>query len=52
LITKLQENPNAIVLLDEIEKAHHDVSNILLQFMDNGLLLDLMESRQMDATLF
>ena len=38
LITKLQENPNAILLLDEIEKAHQDVSNILLQFMDNGFV--------------
>ena len=34
LINKLQETPNAILLLDEIEKAHKDVSNILLQFMD------------------
>ena len=38
LITKLQENPNSILLLDEIEKAHPDVSNILLQFMDNGFV--------------
>ena len=38
LITKLQETPNAILLLDEIEKAHPDVSNILLQFMDNGFV--------------
>ena len=38
LITKLQENPNSILLLDEIEKAHRDVSNILLQFMDNGFV--------------
>jgi ATP-dependent Clp protease ATP-binding subunit ClpA len=38
LITKLQEHPNAILLLDEIEKAHPDVSNILLQFMDNGFV--------------
>lgn len=38
LITKLQENPNCILLLDEIEKAHQDVSNILLQFMDNGFI--------------
>jgi ATP-dependent Clp protease ATP-binding subunit ClpA len=36
LITKLQEHPNAILLFDEIEKAHPDVSNILLQLMDNG----------------
>jgi ATP-dependent Clp protease ATP-binding subunit ClpA len=38
LITKLQENPNSILLLDEIEKAHPDVTNILLQFMDNGFV--------------
>jgi ATP-dependent Clp protease ATP-binding subunit ClpA len=38
LITKLQENPNCILLLDEIEKAHSDVTNILLQFMDNGFV--------------
>jgi ATP-dependent Clp protease ATP-binding subunit ClpA len=38
LITKLQETPNCILLLDEIEKAHSDVSNVLLQFMDNGFV--------------
>ena len=38
LITKLQEHPNAVLLLDEIEKSHPDVSNILLQFMDNGFV--------------
>ena len=38
LITKLQETPNCILLLDEIEKAHPDVTNILLQFMDNGFV--------------
>ena len=36
LITKLQEAPNCVLLLDEIEKAHPDVSQILLQVMDNG----------------
>lgn len=36
LITKLQEHPNCVLLLDEIEKAHPDVSTILLQIMDNG----------------
>jgi ATP-dependent Clp protease ATP-binding subunit ClpA len=36
LIIKLQENPNCVLLLDEIEKAHPDVSNVLLQLMDNG----------------
>jgi ATP-dependent Clp protease ATP-binding subunit ClpA len=36
LIDKLQENPGCVLLLDEIEKAHPDVSQILLQVMDNG----------------
>ena len=38
LIEKLQEHPNCVLLLDEIEKAHPDVSQILLQIMDNGLV--------------
>jgi ATP-dependent Clp protease ATP-binding subunit ClpA len=38
LIVKLQENPNCVLLLDEVEKAHPDVSQILLQVMDNGKL--------------
>lgn len=38
LITKLQEHPNCVLLLDEVEKAHPEVSNILLQFMDNGFV--------------
>jgi len=36
LINKLQEHPNCVLLLDEIEKAHPDVAQILLQVMDNG----------------
>lgn len=36
LITKLQESPNCVLLLDEVEKAHPDVLTILLQLMDNG----------------
>ena len=36
LIKKLQEHPNCVLLLDEIEKAHPDISSILLQVMDNG----------------
>ena len=36
LITKLQENNNCVLLLDEVEKAHPDVSQILLQIMDEG----------------
>jgi ATP-dependent Clp protease ATP-binding subunit ClpA len=38
LVTKLQEFPNCILLLDEIEKAHPSVSNILLGLMDNGVV--------------
>ena len=38
LISALEQNPNSIVLFDEIEKAHPDVSNILLQFMDEGFV--------------
>ncbi len=36
LINKLQEHPNCVLLLDEVEKAHPDISQILLQLMDNG----------------
>ena len=38
LISEIEKNPNAIILMDEIEKAHPDVSNILLQIMDNGFV--------------
>ena len=38
LITKLQEHPNCVLLLDEIEKAHRDVANVLLGLMDNGFV--------------
>ena len=34
------KNPHSVVLLDEIEKAHPDVFNILLQVMDHGTLTD------------
>ena len=38
LITNLQEHPNCILLLDEVEKAHPDVLTIMLQLMDNGFI--------------
>jgi ATP-dependent Clp protease ATP-binding subunit ClpA len=38
LINDLEEHPSAILLLDEVEKAHADVLNILLGMMDNGML--------------
>ena len=38
LISEIEKNPNSIILMDEIEKAHPDVSNILLQIMDEGIV--------------
>jgi ATP-dependent Clp protease ATP-binding subunit ClpA len=38
LITSIQESPNAVLLLDEVEKAHPDVMTVLLQVMDNGFI--------------
>ena len=38
LITQIQENPNAILLFDEVEKSHPDVMTVLLQLMDNGFI--------------
>ena len=38
LITQIQESPNCVLLFDEVEKSHPDVSTILLQMMDNGFI--------------
>jgi ATP-dependent Clp protease ATP-binding subunit ClpA len=40
LTDAVDQHPHAVVLLDEIEKAHQDVYNILLQVMDHGQLTD------------
>jgi ATP-dependent Clp protease ATP-binding subunit ClpC len=40
LTEKIRRRPYSIVLFDEIEKAHHDVFNILLQIMEEGELTD------------
>lgn len=40
LTEKIRRKPYSVVLLDEIEKAHPDVFNILLQVLDDGLLTD------------
>ena len=40
LTEELNKHPYSVVLLDEIEKAHPDVFNLLLQVMDNGTLTD------------
>lgn len=40
LTEKVRRKPYSIILLDEIEKAHHDVYNVLLQVLDEGQLTD------------
>jgi ATP-dependent Clp protease ATP-binding subunit ClpA len=40
LTEAVNKNPHCVLLLDEIEKAHPEVFNILLQVMDNGTLTD------------
>lgn len=40
LTNEVAKKPNAVVLLDEIEKAHPDIQNLLLQVMDNGFMTD------------
>lgn len=40
LSDKIRQNPYSVVLFDEIEKAHPDVLNILLQILDDGILKD------------
>jgi ATP-dependent Clp protease ATP-binding subunit ClpA len=40
LTEEINKHPHAVVLLDEIEKAHPDVFNLLLQVMDHGSLTD------------
>jgi ATP-dependent Clp protease ATP-binding subunit ClpA len=38
LISDIERNPHSIILMDEIEKAHPDISNLLLQIMDEGTI--------------
>ena len=38
LISDIEKNPNCIILMDEVEKAHPDVTNVLLQMMDEGMI--------------
>ena len=40
LTEAVRRNPYSVVLLDEIEKAHPDVANILLQILDDGRITD------------
>ena len=49
LTEKIRRKPYAVVLLDEIEKAHPDVFNMLLQVLDDGFLTDSV-GRKIDFT--
>ena len=50
LTEKVRRKPYAVILLDEIEKAHPDVFNILLQVMDEGRLTDSL-GRKIDFAI-
>lgn len=45
LTKKVKQHPYCVVLLDEIEKAHPDVHNLLLQLLDDGILTDSSGSK-------
>ena len=50
LSEKVRTNPYSVVLFDEIEKAHSDVFNILLQVLDDGHITDSREERWISRT--
>ena len=47
LTEKIRKNPYSVILFDEIEKAHPDVFNIMLQILDDGVLTDA-QGRKVD----
>ena len=49
LTEAVRRKPHAVILLDEVEKAHHDVFNVLLQILDDGRLTD-GQGRTVDFT--
>lgn len=49
LTEKVRTNPYSVILFDEIEKAHPDVFNLLLQILDEGRLTD-SQGREVDFT--
>ena len=50
LTDAIDQHPHSVLLLDEIEKAHPDLFNILLQIMDHGKLTDHSGKRSTSAT--
>lgn len=51
LTEKVRRKPYSVILFDEIEKAHPDVFNILLQILDDGRLTDSQAERLTSKTL-
>ena len=49
LTEKIRRRPYSVILFDEIEKAHPDVMNILLQILDDGIITD-SHGKQVDFT--
>lgn len=49
LTDKIRRNPHSLILLDEIEKAHPDIFNMLLQILEDGVLTDA-KGRSVDFT--
>ncbi len=47
LTEKIRKHPYSVILFDEIEKAHPDVFNIMLQILDDGILTDA-QGRKVD----
>ena len=45
LTEKVRRKPYSIILLDEVEKAHPDVFNLLLQALDDGHMTDSLEEK-------
>jgi ATP-dependent Clp protease ATP-binding subunit ClpA len=50
LTDAIDQHPHCVLLLDEIEKAHPDLFNILLQVMDNGRSPIITARRSISAT--
>ncbi|MFQ8953019.1 MAG: AAA family ATPase [Oscillospiraceae bacterium] len=44
---KVRRKPYSVVLFDEIEKAHPDVLNVLLQILDDGRITDAGQNREL-----
>ena len=50
LTEAVRRRPSRVILFDEVEKAHPDVLNVLLQVLDDGRLTDGQGARSISAT--